>query len=289
MQRCLLVLIFMFLGVPTLFAQGKKEISDLDFLNHVVGTDNKQETVFLLEKIIEDFDEGELKDSLLFLNGYINYELKNRGLSSASYLRVSEKSKFRFRSVLMASSNHMLDGNYSKAVSLLDLVHPTDSLSIALIDFQRCGYDLLLGDLDAYQQRKQVLSQNYYPFAEEEKNLEKYHTVLARSNKKSPFVAGALSALVPGLGKVYSGKIYGGVAAFIFVTAFAGMTVETYYRLGPKDVQPYIFGSLATLFYTGNILGSIYSVGIKKQEVRNEVHRSIVVDLHIPLRRLYGM
>jgi len=72
---------------------------------------------------------------------------------------------------------------------------------------------------------------------------------------KKPWLAAVSSAVVPGLGKVYTGAWKDGVYAFMVVSAFTWFTYQT---TAHKGFSPYtvLYGSLAGTFYLGNIYGS---------------------------------
>ncbi len=73
---------------------------------------------------------------------------------------------------------------------------------------------------------------------------------------KSPWVAGSLSAIVPGLGKVYTGNYVDALMSFIFVGGNAYQAYRGFEKNGKKSAFGWIFGSIATGFYIGNIFGS---------------------------------
>ena len=73
---------------------------------------------------------------------------------------------------------------------------------------------------------------------------------------KSPWIAGSLSAVVPGLGKVYTGNYIDAITAFIFVGGNAFQAYRGFMKNGNKSAFGWIFGSVAVGFYVGNIFGS---------------------------------
>jgi hypothetical protein len=73
---------------------------------------------------------------------------------------------------------------------------------------------------------------------------------------KKPFVAGLLSTLVPGLGKVYTRNYKDALISFIFTGLNSYQTYRYYQKKQLKSVGFWIFGSLTAGFYIGNIYGS---------------------------------
>ena len=82
------------------------------------------------------------------------------------------------------------------------------------------------------------------------------HENCIQEKQKSPVVAGSLS-IVPGLGKMYTGRIKDGVFAFGFVSILGYLTYEslTKHAYASGVVWSVVFGS----FYLGNIYGGIDS------------------------------
>jgi hypothetical protein len=78
-----------------------------------------------------------------------------------------------------------------------------------------------------------------------------------RLRLKSPWVAGTLSALVPGSGKVFAGRAWDGVFSFLIVGVMAWQAYEGYVKDGPVSSRCITFGLLAGAFHAGNIYGSV--------------------------------
>jgi len=74
---------------------------------------------------------------------------------------------------------------------------------------------------------------------------------------KKPALAGILSALIPGLGKVYSGAWKDGLIALIFISGNTWQTIRGFDKKGYDHAYGYIFGSLTLGFYLGNIFGAV--------------------------------
>jgi hypothetical protein len=101
-------------------------------------------------------------------------------------------------------------------------------------------------------------------------------------------VAGLLSAVVPGAGKVYAGQLGQGVAIFLQNSIFALQAWEGYRKDGPRSARFLIYSGLFTVFYIGNVWGSVLSVQIKRQEMYERINNQILFDMHIPLRTIFN-
>ncbi len=92
---------------------------------------------------------------------------------------------------------------------------------------------------------------------------------------KSPFLAGALSAVVPGLGKVYT-KNYGDAAmAFLFTGVNVWQAYRGFSKDGTRSVHGWIFAFLGTSFYLGNIFGSVKAAKRYNQKIDDDAIQEV--------------
>jgi hypothetical protein len=78
--------------------------------------------------------------------------------------------------------------------------------------------------------------------------------------KRKPFVGALLSAIIPGMGKIYAKKPKQGISSLITVAVFAVQAIEMYRHGGFKNTGFYVYGGVFTAFYLGNILGGAHAV-----------------------------
>ena len=102
---------------------------------------------------------------------------------------------------------------------------------------------------------------------------------------KSPWLAGAMSAVIPGSGKIYAGDLRSGVSTFLIVGALGAMAAESWAKLGIKDWRTITLSSLFGIFYTANIYGSALSVSLTKQAYEDAQKATLLFDLRIPLHQ----
>ncbi len=74
--------------------------------------------------------------------------------------------------------------------------------------------------------------------------------------RKSPGLAAAMSTILPGSGKAYSGFWGDAVMSFAFVTSNAWLSYRGFSKKGTKSASGWIFGGLSLGFHLGNIWGS---------------------------------
>lgn len=97
---------------------------------------------------------------------------------------------------------------------------------------------------------------------------------------KSRFLSGTFSALVPGTGKVYSGRWKDGLISFLFVGATTYQAYRAFNQKGTKSAYGWIMGSLAFGFYIGNIYGSVKAAKIYNTN-QNRNYSEKVTDYYI--------
>ena len=102
-----------------------------------------------------------------------------------------------------------------------------------------------------------------------------YQQIAARAlvqRRKSPVVAACLSALIPGAGKVYTKDWKDGLIAFFMVSTSAWQAQRAFKQSGSDSVRGWIFASVTTGFYIGNIFGSHKAAKVynQRQNERNQ-------------------
>lgn len=89
-----------------------------------------------------------------------------------------------------------------------------------------------------------------------------YRTLIDESingKYKSPFLAGSMSALLPGIGKVYTNDWKDGIVSLLFTAGMAFQSYRGFNKTGIKSTRGWIYGGIGLGFYLGNIYGSAKS------------------------------
>lgn len=90
------------------------------------------------------------------------------------------------------------------------------------------------------------------------------------TSKKNAYLAGTLSAVVPGLGKFYAGRKKSFLAALFVNGIFAAQTYESVDKLGIRHPFSILSLGVFSVFYLSNIYGSYYDVAQVKEETKNQ-------------------
>ena len=179
---------------------------------------------------------------------------------------------------------HQLNASESSFKS----IDTKDSVYTQLKNFELAGISLLKKDYASFDKYATNFTYANYAFNNEEKLLVDTKKIMSAHRKKSPFLAATLSAIIPGLGKIYAGKKKEGIGAFIPIIASGLIALEGYNKGGLKDARFLIFGTAFTTFYIGNIWGSSLAVKISESEFNNKNESKILFNLHIPLRNIFN-
>ena len=262
----------------------KEEISFISYLNDRGAYRDALLAISAFKKEFTEVTPG-TTDTLNFFTAWSLYQLKQSDSSIIYFDKIPATSEFSDKAFFYGILNRIYSGKYTESVVLLSSFKKESY--IPLRNFQLSAVALLQKDLSRFDSLSKSFDGTHYAFSEEQTSLIKYADTLRNYPKKSAFLAGLMSALVPGSGKIYTGKTGQGVAAFLEIAALGGATAEYYFRSGPKSAGFIIFGSLFSLFYIGNIWGSALSVHVNRNDFYQRIDNNIMVDLHIPLRRIF--
>lgn len=89
---------------------------------------------------------------------------------------------------------------------------------------------------------------------------------------KSPVVAGILSGIVPGTGKMYSKDYVNGIISLLFIGATTYQAYTRFSKNGSKSVSGWIYGGIGFGFYLGNIYGSVKSAKRYNQKINKNLY-----------------
>ncbi len=93
--------------------------------------------------------------------------------------------------------------------------------------------------------------------------------------RKSPLLAGALSAVVPGLGRVYIGRWQDGLVSFLLVGLSAVLSAQGFYEEGSHSVRGWILGSAGALLYVGNVYGSAVGAVVQRRDAEEALGQEV--------------
>lgn len=103
--------------------------------------------------------------------------------------------------------------------------------------------------------------------------LRKFYSQRKNPAYKSETVAGILSAIIPGSGKIYTEEYSDGITAFILTGIFSYLAYNNLKH--EHNFRGYLFTGIAAGFYFGNIYGSVASAQIFNAKVDFSFLRSL--------------
>lgn len=261
--------------------------AEIDFIRYMMSRGDHNEALFLLEDM-QSLTPSQA-DTVAYLKGWALYQQNVLFPSAMALLKVSEQSPYFLKSRFFAAYNMAHAGHVSRGRQILgSLAGLPDGMHQAMQNFQLGGMALLERDYTSFQTHVMSFTESYQAFARQEPRLVDHYQALLDVPVRSPFIAGLLSAAVPGLGKVYAGKTGEGIAGFLYTLSFGATAYDFYRGAGPQSALFIISASVAGIFYIGNIWGSMVAVNRIKQEFHYEIDQRILFDLHIPLRNAFN-
>lgn len=284
MNKILCVIIFLSIGLKS-YSQKNNDISFVKFLCDKGYYKECILEVNLQKTNIEFFTDETISrlDSLNYYLAWSYYSIKQLRNSISAFKKVGRNSVFYNKSVQFAAYNHSHLGEYFLSNMILEKEKPTN-----IINFQKAGNNLLKRDINQFNYILKSIDTSKYYLQKEISNLKEISLVIKNHKEKSPILAAGMSSLIPGLGKIYAGKIGQGISSFLTCSMFALIGVEQYNKRGLSDYRTIIASSLFTIFYIGNIWGSYFSVLIAEKEYNNAINKNILFNIHIPLRNFYN-
>ncbi len=96
---------------------------------------------------------------------------------------------------------------------------------------------------------------------------------------RSPFLAGLFSTFLPGSGRLYTGRTGDAVASLVIVGLTGWQAYTGFRKNGVTSLKGWSFGTIAGIFYLGNIYGSIISARAHNRTVENEFLTTLLIEL----------
>ena len=253
--------------------------ADAAFIDYLLGNSLSSDAVYYL------FGSAfEASDSLDFYKGLALYTANSLEQAVDYFDRVPDTSSYFEKSLFFSTVCDAYLGRFQQARSRLQSYSGSRQ---ELCQYELAALSLLEDDAHAYRQAAANFSYSSYALADGEKLFDDIYRSRYESRKKSPALAAAASAIVPGLGKIYS-KCYGeAFASFLCIGATAAIAADNWIKRGPQDWRSIVFTTIGALLYVGNIYGSYVSVGLYNNYLENAQDNTIVFNIHIPVRSLF--
>jgi TM2 domain-containing membrane protein YozV len=262
--------------------------NEFGFIQHLYQLEEWDEGLLAIDMLQSQPLSPGAQDSANYYKGFFHYKQKQIEPSIAAFSKLAKPHQsFYTQSLFLRGFQEAYSGDLPQASSTLSSYSPSDSLMIGLKHLQLAGLSLLNRNEESYSSHKNRIG-DFYQLKPYAASLEKQHEKLHSFKGKSPFLAGLMSAIVPGAGRFYIGKGGEGIATLLVTGVFGLQTWEGYRKDGIKSARFIIFGSLFSLSYVANIWGSTLAVKVRKDEFNEQINDSVLLDMHIPIRVLFN-
>ncbi len=271
------------------FCQSDSSAFTIGFAKYLANKKLYPQAIYVLENLKKEKKIVAQLDSISnFLGDYYYYQ-KNYSTANKNYFLINFDNKKIFNSSLLKvglnfSNTKKYDSAYWAFNKIID--RDLDSTQASLKYFSLASNALLKRDTHYYRTLKEnKFLQNEVVLVHQNKN-DLYYNQIIRHKNKSPFLAGLLSAILPGSGKFYAGKKGEAFGAFVPIASLAVLSIEAYKNGGIRSVPFIGFASLFSVFYISNIWGSALSVKFKNAEFNNKIDNEILINMQFPINNL---
>lgn len=97
--------------------------------------------------------------------------------------------------------------------------------------------------------------------------------------RRSPLLAGLMSTIVPGSGRLYTGRVNDAITSLITVGITGWQAYDGFRRDGLSSVKGWTLSTLSGIFYLGNIYGSVISARVYNDHVAEEFLSTLYITL----------
>ena len=109
-----------------------------------------------------------------------------------------------------------------------------------------------------------------------------YHDYAERGTRlptRSPLLAGILSTIVPGAGRLYTERLSDAFASLFMVSLTGWQAYDGFQRDGLSSVKGWTLGTISGIFYVGNIYGSVIAARVYNRRVADEFLTTLSIEL----------
>lgn len=277
--RCIALIssILLLFVCNNVLAQG---IDTLKFAKHLKQSHLYTEQAVFNKKLLHthSYDQT-IKDSLLLELAFIYRQLHLTDSSKNALCSISPNNAFSDSLNQLYISLLILNKDYYTTKSILEYT-PIKTISSRFRNDSEITIKILkrnLSENDSLLLNSINLSNNILDIKNRYFNYPHY----------SPALAGFYSAIVPGLGKWYIGYKDQAITAFASNVLLGSQAIESLLKAGVKSPRFIITTSLFSIFYAGNIIGSITMTKKKKRDYFNQLDYELLDSYSSNINSLY--
>ena len=197
-------------------------------------------------------------------------------------LRMYPESRYASRAYYQIGATYFLTDQYAQSARFLHevLPHITDARQHAEAE-QLIGLSYLLQKqwAEADDIFKKLGESDIIPVKEKAVVYHNYAEKGAHLPTRSPFLAGTLSTIVPGAGRLYTGRIGDALNSLLTIGLTGWQAYDGFRRDGLSSAKGWTLGTLCGIFYVGNIYGSVVSARVYNRHITDEFLATLSVEL----------
>jgi hypothetical protein len=163
-------------------------------------------------------------------------------------------------------------------------------------DYQDCRKQIVIGmsylKLNMIDSAKIVICQGDLAFDDSfsdyencRRNIKQLCNKVAEAGSlsyKSPVSAVLLSTVIPGMGKIYCGRTTDGLYSLLLIGLSGWQAYDGFDKDGSKSTKGWIFASLGSVFYLGNIYGYVVSAKIYNRRIYKDFLKGVEIEISLP-------
>lgn len=278
-------LIFTALILPfALPSQGQMKTPE--FARYLVQGSNFQEVIDL-QALFPDRPEILVQDSLDYYTAWSYFNLKMLPQAIDQFSRVSNQSGFYQPAKIFGSWCQLFSNNPKKAKQEICLENGTLLSESEVFRIQMIAIQLKQREYLKAQKALMGLMNAEPVYLECLSKLSEYTNEALQHSDKSLAVAGILSGILPGSGKVYAGEKGAGISSFLILAGLGGVAVEHILKTGLTSWNSLLLTGLFGTFYVGNIYGSLISIKTYRERFYEGFDQAVLATVLLPLRDFY--
>ncbi len=255
------------------------------FAEHLYQNGDYTRAAGEFQRYLFSFDSSMNHDSLLYKIG-LCFQLGHHPTSAVRYyqkvINSAAKNNFFDRAHYQIAYTYFAQEEYEKSIEYIRNNNLALSPGLAQLKMNQ-----LLGINYLYQKRWQTASDHFSALMQNQQDgdidpftgeLNKYATQGTKLPRKNKLLAGLLSAIIPGSGKMYAGRFSDGFYSLILVGVTFWQAYEGFHKDGFRSVKGWIYGPMGTIFYLGNIYGSVVAVKLINERTENNFIQKININ-----------
>ena len=178
--------------------------------------------------------------------------------------------------------SYFLMDQFQQAVNYLDVALPDIAdLHLRAVSQELIGLSYLMQKrwLEAGKTFNELRESDVAEVRENARQYQNYAMQGTQLPNRSPFLAGILSTIVPGAGRLYTGRIGDALTSLFTVGLTGWQAYDGFRRDGFSSAKGWGFGALSGIFYAGNIYGSVISARVYNRHAADEFLATLSIKL----------